>query len=307
VKITVVGAGQVGATTALRLAEKQLAREIVLIDIVEGMPQGKALDLAESGPISGYDIKIWGSNDYAAMAGSDLVIITSGLPRKPGMSRDDLLKVNAEIVSGVSKAVKTHAPNSIVITVTNPLDVMTYLCQKVTGFPANRVIGMAGVLDTARYRTFVAEALNVSVKEVQAFVLGGHGDSMVPLPSYTTIAGVPLSDLLPQEQIEPLVKRARNGGAEIVNLLKTGSAFYAPSAAVVEMAEAIIKDQKRLLPCTALLTGQYGLNDVYVGVPCKLGKNGIEEILEIKLTADEKTELHKSAADVADMISKLTY
>jgi malate dehydrogenase len=307
VKITVVGAGQVGATTALRLAEKQLAREIVLIDIVEGMPQGKALDLAESGPISGYDIKIWGSNDYAAMAGSGLVIITSGLPRKPGMSRDDLLAANAEIVRGVSNAVKTHAPDSIVITVTNPLDVMTYLCQKVTGFPSNRVIGMAGVLDTARYRTFVAEALNVSVKEVQAFVLGGHGDSMVPLPSYTTIAGVPLTDLLPQEQIEPLVKRARNGGAEIVNLLKTGSAFYAPSAAVVEMAESIIKDQKRLLPCTALLTGQYGLDDVYVGVPCKLGKNGIEQILEIKLTADEQTELNKSAADVSDMIKKLTF
>jgi malate dehydrogenase len=307
VKITVVGAGQVGATTALRLAEKQLAREIVLIDIVEGMPQGKALDLAESGPISGYDITIWGSNDLAAMAGSDMVIITSGLPRKPGMSRDDLLKVNAEIVSGVSKAVKQHAPNCVVITVTNPLDVMTYLCQKVTGFPANRVIGMAGVLDTARYRTFVAEALNVSVKEVQAFVLGGHGDSMVPLPSYTTIAGVPLTDLLPQDKIEPLVNRARNGGAEIVNLLKTGSAFYAPSAAVVEMAEAIIKDQKRLLPCTALLTGQYGLDDVYVGVPCKLGKNGIEEILEIKLTGSEKEELHKSAADVSDMIKKLTF
>jgi malate dehydrogenase len=307
VKITVVGAGQVGATTALRLAEKQLAREIVLIDIVEGMPQGKALDLAESGPISGYDIKIWGSNDYAAMAGSGLVIITSGLPRKPGMSRDDLLAANAEIVRGVSNAVKTHAPDSIVITVTNPLDVMTYLCQKVTGFPSNRVIGMAGVLDTARYRTFVAEALNVSVKEVQAFVLGGHGDSMVPLPSYTTIAGVPLSDLLPQEQIEPLVKRARSGGAEIVNLLKTGSAFYAPSAAVVEMAESIIKDQKRLLPCTALLTGQYGLDDVYVGVPCKLGKNGIEQILEIKLTADEQAELNKSAADVSDMIKKLTF
>ncbi len=306
-KITVVGAGQVGATTALRLAEKQLAREIVLIDIVEGMPQGKALDLAESGPISGYDIKIWGSNDYAAMAGSGLVIITSGLPRKPGMSRDDLLAANAEIVRGVSNAVKTHAPDSIVITVTNPLDVMTYLCQKVTGFPSNRVIGMAGVLDTARYRTFVAEALNVSVKEVQAFVLGGHGDSMVPLPSYTTIAGVPLSDLLPQEQIEPLVKRARSGGAEIVNLLKTGSAFYAPSAAVVEMAESIIKDQKRLLPCTALLTGQYGLDDVYVGVPCKLGKNGIEQILEIKLTADEQAELNKSAADVSDMIKKLTF
>lgn len=304
-KITVVGAGQVGATTALRLAEKQLAREIVLIDIVEGMPQGKALDLAESGPISGYDIKITGSNDYAAMAGSGIVIVTSGLPRKPGMSRDDLLKTNADIITGVSKAIKEHAPDSIVITVTNPLDVMTYLTYKVTGFPSGRIIGMAGVLDTARYRTFIAEAVGASVKDVQAFVLGGHGDSMVPLPSYTSVAGIPLAELLPADTIEALVNRARNGGAEIVALLKTGSAFYAPSAAVVEMVESIVKDQKRILPCTAFLSGQYGLNELYFGVPCKLGKNGVEQIMELKLDDAEKAALHQSAQDVLENIAKL--
>ena len=293
-KITVVGSGNVGATVALRLADKQLA-DVVLIDILEGVPQGKALDLFEAGPIEGYDVRVKGTNDYAETANSNLVIMTAGFPRKPGMSRDDLLKANYDVVKGTVEKVVKHSPDCILIVVTNPLDAMAQTAFRVSGFSRNRVIGMAGVLDTARYRTFIAEALNVSVQNVQGFVLGGHGDSMVPVPRYTTVAGIPVTELLPKEKLDAIIERTRKGGAEIVNYLKTGSAFYAPSAAVTEMAEAIFNDRKKILPCTAYLDGEYGIKGLFVGVPVKLGARGIEQIIEIKLTPEEQAALQKSA------------
>jgi malate dehydrogenase len=300
-KVTVVGAGNVGATVAHRLADKQLA-DIVMIDILEGIPQGKGLDLLESGPIEGYDIRIKGTNDYADTANSDLVVITAGFPRKPGMSRDDLLKANFDVVKATTQQVVKHSPESILIVVTNPLDAMAQTAYKVSGFSKNRVIGMAGVLDTARYRTFIAEALNVSVQDVQGLVLGGHGDTMVPVPSYTTVAGIPIADLMPKEQLDKIIARTAKGGGEIVNLLKTGSAYYAPSAAVAQMVDAIFNDRKKVLPCAAYLEGEYGIKGLFVGVPVKLGAKGIEEIVEIKLTPQEKAALEKSAASVKELV-----
>jgi malate dehydrogenase len=300
-KVTVVGSGNVGAEVAQRLVDRQMA-DVVLIDILEGVPQGKALDMLESGPIEGYDVKIRGTNDYADTANSNLVVMTAGFPRKPGMSRDDLLKKNYEIVKGVIEKVVKYSPEAILIVVTNPLDAMVQTAFKVSGFPKNRVIGMAGVLDTARYRTFIAEALKVSVRDVQGFVLGGHGDTMVPVPRYTTVAGIPVLDLMSQEQLETIVKRTRNGGIEVVNLLKTGSAFYAPSSAVVEMVDSIFADRKKILPCTVYLEGEYGIHGVFVGVPVKLGVGGVEQIMEIKLTQEELAALHKSAAAVKELV-----
>jgi len=304
-KITVVGAGHVGATQTHRLAEMEVAKQVVLVDILEGIPQGKALDLYESGPVLGFDTQVIGSNDYAEAAGSDIVVITAGIPRKPGMSRDDLLATNAGIVRNVSAEVKKSSPDAIVIVVSNPLDVMTYVAFDTTGFPANRVFGMAGVLDTARYRTFIAERLNVSVEDIQALVLGGHGDTMVPLVSYTTIAGIPLTQFLGTEEIEALIDRTRKGGAEIVKYLKEGSAYYAPSAAVAQMVEAIEKDKKRILPCAAWMEGQYGISDTYLGVPCKLGRKGVEEIVEVELNDEERVALEKSAEHVRGTIAKM--
>ncbi|CAN5800759.1 malate dehydrogenase [soil metagenome] len=304
-KITVVGAGNVGATTAQRLAELGIANSVVLIDVLEGMPKGKALDLWEAAPVVGYDTRLAGGTDYALAEGSDLVIVTAGLARKPGMSRDDLLKKNAEIVQGVAGEIAARCPEAIVLVVSNPLDVMSYVTLKTTGFDRKRVIGMAGVLDTARFRSFIALELDVSVRDVSAFVLGGHGDSMVPLPRYSTVAGIPLPHLLSEERVEALVDRTRKGGGEIVELLGSGSAFYAPSAAVVEMAEAILRDRNRILPCAAWLQGEYGLSDVFVGVPVKLGEGGIKEIVEIELTGEEKKALHASAAHVKETMSKL--
>ncbi len=304
-KLTVVGAGHVGATTAQRLAELQLGREVVLLDIIEGMPKGKALDLWEAAPVIGYDTRLVGGTDYALADGSDLVIVTAGLARQPGMSRDDLLKKNAEIVQGVATEIRDRCPDAIVMVVSNPLDVMSYVTFQTTGFDRQRVIGMAGVLDTARFRSFIALELDVSVRDVTAFVLGGHGDSMVPLPRYSTIAGIPLPHLLSDERIEALVERTRMGGGEIVKLLGTGSAYYAPSAAVVEMAEGVLRDQNRVLPCAAWLQGEYGLSDVYVGVPVKLGAGGIKEIVEVDLTGEERKALHASAAHVKETMSKL--
>ncbi|MEE8478090.1 MAG: malate dehydrogenase [Gemmatimonadales bacterium] len=297
-KIAVVGGGHVGATVAQRIAEKDLARTVVLIDIVEGVPQGKALDQWESGPIEGFDARVIGTQGYAEAAGAELFVVTAGIARKPGMSRDDLVKTNAGIVRSVSEAIKEAAPNAIVIVVSNPLDVMCAVAKETTGFPRERVIGMAGVLDTARYRTFLAEALDVSVEDIQAMVLGGHGDTMVPLVSYTTVSGIPVTQLLDAKRLEAIVSRTRQGGAEIVKHLKTGSAYYAPSAAAVQMVEAIVKDKKRVLPCAAWLTGEYGLQDVYCGVPCKLGRNGLEAILEVELSEQERTALHQSAEAV---------
>ena len=304
-KITVVGAGNVGATTAQRLAEKELANEVVLVDIIEGIPQGKALDLYESAPVEGYDTKLIGSNSYEETKDSEIVVVTAGLARKPGMSRDDLLAKNTEIVKDVVKKIKDTSPNCILIMVSNPLDVMAYVGLKVSGFPRNRVIGMAGVLDSARFRAFISMELNVSVEDTHAFVLGGHGDSMVPLARYSTVAGIPLPELMSQEQIDRLVQRTRGGGAEIVKYLKTGSAYYAPSAAVAQMVEAIVKDKKKILPCAAYLEGEYGINGLYVGVPVKLGRDGIEDIIEITLTPEEKEALHKSAEDVRTSVAKL--
>ena len=303
-KITVVGAGNVGATAAHWLVSKELG-DVVLVDILEGMPQGKALDLAQAGPIEGYDRVIVGANDYKATADSDVVVITSGIARKPGMSRDDLLNTNAGIVGSVTEQIARTSPNAIIIVVSNPLDAMTQVAFKRSGFPKNRVIGMAGVLDSARMRTFLAEALNVSVENVTAFVLGGHGDTMVPLPRYSTCAGIPITELLSKEQIEAIVKRTASGGAEIVNLLKTGSAYYAPSAAAVEMVEAILKDKKKILPCAVYLEGEYGINGLFVGVPVKLGANGVEEIIQINLTTEERAALHKSAAAVQELVDIL--
>jgi malate dehydrogenase len=304
-KITVIGAGNVGATAAQRLADKELANEVVLIDVIEGMPQGKALDMYEAAPVEGADTRLIGTNSYDATANSDIVVITAGIARKPGMSRDDLQATNAGIVKSVTEQAAAKSPNSILIVVSNPLDVMTYVAWKVSGFPRHRVIGMAGVLDSARFRTFISMELNVSVEDVSAFVLGGHGDSMVPLPRYSTVAGIPLPDIMDQATIDRLVKRTRDGGIEIVNFLKTGSAYYAPSASAVQMVEAIVKDKKRILPCAVWLQGEYGMSDVVVGVPIKIGKKGMEEIIQIKLTADEQAALNKSAADVKANIAKL--
>ena len=297
-KITVVGAGNVGATAAQRLAEKELARSVVLLDVIEGVPQGKALDQWESAPIEGFDTRVVGANDYTPAAGSELVVVTAGIARKPGMSRDDLVRTNADIVKQVSLEIKRHCPDAIILVVSNPLDVMCWVTKQVTGFPRERVIGMAGVLDTARYRAFLAEALDVSVEDVQAMVLGGHGDTMVPLVSYTTVSGIPISQLIDPAALKAIVDRTRNGGAEIVAHLKTGSAYYAPSAAAVQMVEAIALDKKRILPCSAWLQGEFGLRDVFCGVPCKLGRGGLEKILEITLTDAERAELHKSAEAV---------
>jgi malate dehydrogenase len=305
-KITVVGAGNVGATAAQRLVDKELANQVVLVDIVEGLPQGKGLDMYESTPVEGTDVAVVGSNDYEASANSDIVVITAGIARKPGMTREQLQDTNAGIVKAVTQSVAAKSPNAILVVVSNPLDVMTYVAYKVSKFERHRVIGMAGILDTARYRSFIAMELGVSVKDIQALVLGGHGDSMVPLVRYTTIAGVPISEFASQETIDKLVKRTRDGGIEIVNFLKTGSAYYAPSAAAVEMVEAIVKDQKRILPCAAYLQGEYGLSDTFVGVPVKLGRKGIEKIIEVPLTPEEKAGLAKSANEVKANIAKLS-
>jgi malate dehydrogenase len=303
--ITVVGAGNVGATTAQRVAEKRLARRVVMVDVVPGIPQGKALDQYESAPIEGFDSRIVGTNGYEETEGSDLVIITAGIARKPGMSRDDLLSTNAGIVRAVAEQIRRTSPDAIVIVVSNPLDVMCYVAREATGFPRERVLGMAGVLDTARYRAFLAEALDVSVLDIQAMVLGGHGDTMVPLLSYTTVSGIPVRQLLDQATLDAIITRTRGGGAEIVAHLKTGSAYYAPSSAAVQMAEAIVLDQRRILPCAAWLEGEYGLRDLFLGVPCKLGRHGLEQIIEVELTPNERVELEKSAAAVREPMQAL--
>ncbi len=305
-KITVVGAGNVGATTAQRIAEKELARRVVMVDVAEGIPQGKGLDQWQSAPIEGFDARVVGSNGYEESADSELVVITAGIARKPGMSRDDLLNTNAGIVKEVSANVKRTSPNAIVIMVSNPLDVMAYVCKQVTGFPRERVIGMAGVLDTARYRAFIAEALDVSVRDIQAMVLGGHGDTMVPLVSYTSVSGIPLTQLMSRATLDAIVDRTRNGGAEIVKHLKTGSAYYAPSSGAVQMVEAIVNDQKRILPCAAYLEGEYGMKGLFLGVPCKLGRRGLEKIIEVELTAEERAALGKSADAVREPMGALT-
>ncbi len=297
-KITVVGAGNVGATLAQRIAEKELAREVVLVDIVEGIPQGKGLDQWQSSPIEGFDTRIVGANDYGPSAGSDIFVVTAGIARKPGMSRDDLVKTNTEIVKSVSQQIRDCSPDSTVIVVSNPLDVMCWVAKKVTGFPRERVIGMAGVLDTARYRSFLALAIGVSVEDIQAMVLGGHGDSMVPLVSYTTVSGIPVTQLIDRKRLDEIVERTRKGGAEIVGHLKTGSAYYAPSAAAVQMVESIVRDKKRILPCAAWLEGEYGLRGLYLGVPCKLGSGGLEQIIEVELSSKEQVALNKSAEQV---------
>jgi malate dehydrogenase len=299
-KVAVVGAGHVGATAAQRLAEKSLAREVILIDVVEGVPQGKALDQWQSGPIEGFDTRIIGSQGYDEAKDADVFVVTAGIARKPGMSRDDLVRTNAGIVKSVAENIAKAAPRSIILIVSNPLDVMCYVAMKASGFPRERVIGMAGVLDTARYRTFLAQAMDVSMDDIQAMVLGGHGDTMVPLISYTTVSGIPVTQLLAKEKLDEIVKRTRGGGAEIVAFLKTGSAYYAPSAAAIQMVEAIALDRKRILPCSAWLTGEYGLKDVFCGVPCKLGRKGLEQILEVTLTDQEKTDLKKSAEAVRE-------
>ena len=304
-KVTVVGAGNVGANCALRVAEKELA-DVVLVDVVEGVPQGKALDLLQSGPVQGYDVLLTGANDYEPTANSDVVILTAGFPRKPGMSRDDLLMANYEIVRAATEQIAKYSPNSILIIVTNPLDAMCWTAMKVSKFSKNRVIGMAGVLDTARFRTFIARELDVSVDNVSALVLGGHGDTMVPLVRHTNVSGIPLTELLDAATIEKLVDRTRNGGAEIVKYLKTGSAYYAPSAAAVEMAESILRDRKKVLPCAAYLEGEYGVQGLFVGVPVKLGARGIEKIYELQLSADEQAQLKKSTAAVQELVDVLT-
>jgi len=304
VKVTVVGAGNVGGSIAQRLAEKN-CYDIVLVDIVEGMPQGKALDLVEAGPVCAYDSAVTGANSYEATKDSDLVIITSGVPRRPGMSRDELLEINTNIVSSVVQETAKWSPNAILIIVSNPLDVMTYVASRVSGFPRNRVLGMAGVLDSARFRSFIAEALQVSVENIHAMVLGGHGDSMVPLIRYTTVAGRPINEWLSPETLAALIKRTREGGAEIVNLLKTGSAFYAPAASVVEMVEAITKDQKKILPCAVSCEGEYGFQDLFFGVPVKLGLDGAEAIIEYALTDEEKTALETSAKAVQELCKQV--
>ncbi len=303
-KVTVVGAGNVGANCALRIADKELA-DVVLVDVVEGIPQGKGLDILESGPVQGYDVSVTGANDYAPTADSDIAIITAGLARKPGMSRDDLLFANNDVVRTSAEQVAKYSPNCIIIVVTNPLDVMTQAAFWAAKFPKNRVVGMAGVLDSARFRTFIAEELNVSVENVTGVVMGGHGDTMVPIVRLSSVSGIPLTELMDQATIDRIVDRTRNGGAEIVKYLKTGSAYYAPSASAVEMAEAILKDKKKVLPCAAYLEGEYGIDGLYVGVPVKLGAAGIEKIYEVKLTDDEMAMLKKSAASVQEMVDVL--
>jgi malate dehydrogenase len=300
-KVTIVGSGNVGATTAHWIASKELA-DVVLIDIIEGVPQGKGLDLLEAMPIEKRDSYITGTNDYKDTAGSDIVVITAGIPRKPGMSRDDLLNTNYNIMKAVVGEVVKYSPGCILIVVSNPLDAMAQAAYKLSGFPRERVVGMAGVLDSARFRAFIADELKVSVENVTAFVLGGHGDTMVPLPRYSTVAGIPITELIEKSRLEALVQRTRDGGAEIVKYLKTGSAYYAPSAAATEMVEAILKDKKKILPCAAYLQGEYGISGLYVGVPVKLGAKGIEQIIEIKLTAEEKAGLDKSAAAVKELV-----
>ncbi len=303
-KITVVGGGFVGATCAHWIAAKELA-DVVLVDIIEGMPQGKGLDLLEAGPVEGFDVNVIGTNDYADTANSDIVIITAGIARKPGMSRDDLIGINTGIVKDVTANIVKHSPKAFLIIVSNPLDAMVYVAHKVSGFPTNRVVGMAGVLDSARFRAFIALELGVSVKDIQAFVLGGHGDTMVPLPRYTTVSGIPIPDLMSAERIEALVGRTRKGGGEIVNLLKTGSAFFAPSASAVQMAESILKDQKRILPCAAYCDKEYGVGGYYVGVPVLLGANGVEKVVEIQMTPEEKAAFDKSVQAVRDLVKEL--
>ncbi len=300
-KITVIGAGNVGANCAVNIAHKELA-DVVLVDVVEGVPQGKGLDMLQSGPIEGYDVQVTGANDYAPTANSDIVIITAGFPRKPGMSRDDLLLANYEVVKSATEQAVKHSPNAILILVTNPLDAMCWTAYQISKFPKARVIGMAGVLDTARFRTFIAQELKVSVENVTAVVLGGHGDTMVPITRLSNVSGIPLTDLLDQATLDRLVQRTRDGGAEIVKYLKTGSAYYAPSAAAVEMAESILKDKKKVMPCAAYLEGEYGISGLYVGVPVKLGATGIEQIYELKLEAAEKAQLDKSASAVQELI-----
>jgi len=303
-KVTIIGAGNVGATTAQQIIETGLA-DVVLVDIVEGLPQGKALDLIEAAPVVGYDVRITGTNDYADTAGSKIIVVTSGLARQPGMSRDDLMAKNAGIVGSVVKQAAAVSPDAIIIVVTNPLDAMCHVALKASGFPPERVIGMAGVLDSARFRAFIAAELEVSVRDIRGFVLGGHGDTMVPLPRYSTVGGVPITELMSAERIEQLVERTRNGGAEVVALLKTGSAYYAPAASVVEMVEAILRDRRRVLPCAAYLRGEYGIDGLYVGVPVVLGNGGVEKVIEIALTDDERAAFNRSADAVRDQLGKL--
>lgn len=303
-KVTVVGAGNVGATAAQRLAEKQLC-DVVLVDIAEGLPQGKALDLAEAAPVEKHDSGLVGTNSYEQTADSDIVIITAGIPRKPGMSRDDLLKTNSDIMKNVARSVAEKSPDAILIIVSNPLDAMCHVAYEASGFDKKKVLGMAGVLDSARFRTFIARELNVSVENTHAFVLGGHGDTMVPLPRFSTVAGIPITELMSRDRIDALVDRTRNGGAEIVSLLKTGSAFYAPASAAVEMAESILKDKKKILPCAAMLEGEYGIKGLFIGVPVKLGSTGIEQVVEIKLTGDEAAALQKSADAVRSLVDAM--
>ena len=303
-KLSVVGAGNVGASAALYLAEAEMG-DVTLIDIVEGVAKGKALDLLEAGPVRGYDTMIEGSGDMRSVAGSDLIIVTAGLPRKPGMSRTDLLKANADIIRGIAQEIKTHAPKAFVIVITNPLDVMTYLMHRLTGFPRERVIGMAGVLDSTRFRSFLAAEIGVSIEDIQAMVLGGHGDTMVPLVRYSTVGGIPIEKFIAKERLAEIVQRTRDGGAEIVKLLQTGSAFFAPAASAVQMAESILRDKKRLLPVAARLEGEYGFRDLYLGVPAILGSRGLEKIVELELTQDEKAALAKSADEVRKGIADL--
>ena len=304
-KVSVIGAGHVGATVAQRVAEKKLATEVVLVDIVDGIPQGKALDMWESSPIEGFDAKVIGTNGYEETANSDVVVVTAGLARKPGMSRDDLRDKNAGIIKSVTEQIVKYSPQTKIIMVTNPLDVMTYVAYKVSGFEPNRVFGQAGILDTARYRTFLSMEIGISVRDIQAMVLGGHGDDMVPLVSYTTVSGIPITQMVAKDRLEAIIQRTRQGGGEIVKYLKTGSAYYAPSAAAVEMVEAVIHDAKRLLPCSAWLTGQFGISDTYAGVPVILGKNGVEKIVEIDLTNEEREMLLASANHVKQNIAAL--
>ncbi|NVL89610.1 MAG: malate dehydrogenase [Desulfobacterales bacterium] len=303
-KVTVIGAGNVGATVAQRLAEKQLA-DVVMIDIVEGLPQGKALDLQEAAPIEKHDARLTGTNDYKASEGSDVIIVTAGIPRKPGMGRGDLLTTNAKIVKGIMEQTAPLSPDAVLILVTNPLDAMCHVALQTSKFPRNRVVGMAGILDAARFRSFIATELNVSVENTHAFVLGGHGRTMVPLPRYSTVAGIPITELMPQDRIEALVERTRWGGVEIVDLLKNNSAYYAPASAAVEMADSILKDRKKILPCTAYLQGEYNIHDLFIGVPVKLGKDGVEEIIEVTLTEEERTALKKSADAVRSLVESL--
>jgi malate dehydrogenase len=303
-KVSIIGAGNVGASAAERIALRRLA-DVVMVDIVDGLPQGKSLDLNEAGPIDRYDVRLTGSNGYEATAGSDIVVITSGLPRKPGMSRDDLLQKNFEIVKSVTEQVARHSPRAILIVVSNPLDAMAHTALKASGFPRERILGMAGVLDSARMRFFIADALGVSVENTHAFVLGGHGDTMVPLPRYSTVAGIPITELLSREKIDAIVQRTRDGGIEVVNLLKSGSAYYAPASSIVQMVEAILLDQHMILPCAVYLQGEYGYRDLFLGVPARLGGKGLEQVVEIRLTSEEKAALDRSAEAVRELVGKL--